>query len=397
VLTERTLRTWLWRNLGMTKARFRVLCDDLEKEGLVEYVLNGDESKEFLLAEARRRLRFSERMNAADRRRGRRKTSYTNKGPDLSAYEQASARALETHLALLAEQDWDVREIRRRLLGGKTLSAKMATRLIKSPAARVMRCQDFEKHQIPITGHTATVEVVPSLTQLENEEDQWLRIHFVVGRKRKSIAYRRQAHYRSPETVKLAIPLNNRSGPPACAWWPIWRDSVLDQVKTVATALVRRYHFRPHEATWFILTGLPPVLRPLRSEVRSLGAWRLIGPSDYDLDQLTYVKEELTLRIAPWISDAAVLSALKRFRTQALGKRDLRRPHLRTIKVLEFVDTSLRESGDKPDWGQMLRSWNRAMSSRPSWRYRSTSNFRTAYERAKTFMVLLSPVNQRRK
>ena len=386
------LRDWLKRALKISAPKFRVLWKELEKDGLINNVLDGHETKEGLLTESLHRLRFAQSMSKADRRTGRKTSKELSDQDHLSEYEQICASSVAKHLAYLADLDWDVRKVRERLLGGKTVSGRKAALLIRSPAARVMRYEDFEKHGVPILGHTATTEILPSLTHSRVEEDQALRFHITFRGKSVTFGYRRGIRHRLAESVELAVPIGSASGVSVCAWRPVWRGSVLDEVRILSLALAARYDFRVHEATWFVLTGAPPRFVPLLGLNSSSCTWPLIGPNKFDFEKMTFIKQQLDLNLAPWVSNRSVLSALEHYRFEALGKRDLRRPQFRTIKVLGFVSDALRRTGGPPDWDNLLHSWNKAVKTKAQWRYKNPSGLKTAYERAIKYMIMLQSI-----
>ena len=392
---ERELRARIKRSLGLATPRFNVLWKKLTKDGVVDFVLNGSETEEWLAQEARSHVDFFKSMALADDRRGRKKTVEMSVHAHMSEYEKLYASALASHLAGLADKDWDVGMIRDRLLGGKVISARKAKKLIQSPAAQMMRHADFEKAKIPILGHSASTQVVPNILRLNVEEDQWIKFFFKIGSRSQTVNYRRTTHYNTPNTAKLAVPISLADST-ACAWIRIWRGSILDEVRIVAERLQKHYGFRVQEATGFLLTGTPASFKPLVATSKGRAGSPLLNTRRFG-DEFTYMWDKLYLEISPWMSNRAVLSALQDFRKQSLGKRDLRRPHLRSIKVLRFVSDAARKSGGGLDWPDLLRSWNKSMTARPKWRFQSSATMKENYQRTVTNVVMQQPVAKSKK
>ena len=91
----------------------------------------------------------------------------------------------------------------------------------------------------------------------------------------------------------------------------------------------------------------------------------------------------ITLTAAPWISADVVKKNFRNVQQQVLTKDNQALP-IRSIKVLRFVERTVREEGELPPWPVLLTQWNRE---NPRWAYRSYRGLRQAYYRALSRVV----------
>jgi len=390
------LKAWVRQKAPCPARRFEVLWKHLVAIGLVEDVLIRGRDRDVLLEEAENQLGFVKAWREADRRTGKRRVEISTK-PFLSKYDEDCASAVGVYLAYLADRDWDVKTLRDRLFAGKPLKSKQAASLLNSQAARVMTLEAFQKRNIPLYGHETSIEWLPSMEKGASEEIAFFRVHISMnGGRGTSFGYRREETRRSSHAKRpeLAVPIKWFDGKTiVCGWLPVWPHSVLDEIRVVSTALVARYGFRPHEATWFLVTGARPLIDPLVALSHYSSTCPRVGPTAEGSDP-SIQRANLEITLTTWTSERAIISAVRAFQRKATGRKDRRKVSARSVSVLQFVATALRQAPGEPDWKQLYRSWEKTTRSAPGPHFRNSSDFKRAFERAVKSLILLQPVNK---
>jgi hypothetical protein len=305
----RKLKAKLRRDIPITDAKFETLWRELEKAEWVRWALDGDVEYPEFLGEARRRLSFAVQLSKADRRSGRRKVE-SRDDDYLSDADKDRASAVATYLALLADRDWDVKTLRTRIFEGRLLPNDEAQSLLQSQAARFLMREEFDQFRIPLLEHAAAIEVMPHPRRNQPEENSRLRIYLKVKGEYTYIDYRRVFSYESrlDNPLEIAIPDPGGAG---CTWLPVWRDSVLDEVRRVSESLADRYSFGPHQATWYLLTGTPPELDPLDWAETHKAGFPVVGPGKFDTSKPTFTLPVLRLHLTPWVSEEAITKVFR--------------------------------------------------------------------------------------
>lgn len=124
------------------------------------------------------------------------------------------------------------------------------------------------------------------------------------------------------------------------------RGSILDDLHWLGERLSKQFPWSPQEATWFVLTGEPP-LRPLietRLEVR-------------ESEDPPYTDARINLSIDATLLPEEVARHYSEVRARLLGGVRIRRAEARTLEIFQFVSARrLQESSST--WGDLVREWD---------------------------------------
>lgn len=150
----------------------------------------------------------------------------------------------------------------------------------------------------------------------------------------------------------------------------VWPGSVLAFLVNASKTLTLRYSpWEEYQATWFVLTGHAPSVRPLRVSYRQ---------SHFE----EYSHYVLTLQVEPWVPASTVLRTYRDLQRRLLG-RENRPLTLHALAVFEFV-TGRRAAGGKVSWRQLMQEWNSDPARKP---YRDPRQFQRTYERTEHAVV----------
>jgi len=157
-------------------------------------------------------------------------------------------------------------------------------------------------------------------------------------------------------------------------------------LRGLASWWAKVYGWEQEDMAWTILTGEAPRLESL--DVRVL--YHGLRPT------------RIVMTAEHWLPAEAVERNFKETQRRLLGG-DRRRPSVRSLAVLEFVEDQIRSEGTRPSWRELLRRWNAQF---PNWSYEDAANFHRVYHRALGKVVhpslrliggKLSPAEQRRR
>jgi len=131
-----------------------------------------------------------------------------------------------------------------------------------------------------------------------------------------------------------------------CTTVQVWPGSVLDEVRAISEELAELYHWDKAEATWFLLTGERPVVRPLRSTTTR-------RHKDWFTDAVT------SMEILPWVSRGTLSKLYRQVQRRLIGDNRKRDPV--TIEVFRFVtkEAGVDITDDDPCWRELAEKWNR--------------------------------------
>jgi hypothetical protein len=129
--------------------------------------------------------------------------------------------------------------------------------------------------------------------------------------------------------------------------------SPLSQLHAVSTRLAGRYGWRDYQATWFVLTGRPPLVWPL------------------DVEDFYVNERPVAIRVvaAPWVPARAVMEAYRRTQ-KTMGTPGQRPLSARRQALLDFIAQTPPGSHR-----QRLAAWNAEQSPRSQWRYSDVRRF----------------------
>jgi hypothetical protein len=161
---------------------------------------------------------------------------------------------------------------------------------------------------------------------------------------------------------------------------------VMKRLRKLADKLAWTYRWREGDATWFVLTGHAPPVRPVKVRVAISES---ISESINDYHPNT---AEIWLTADAWVDAKEVEQAFRNAQRQILGG-DARPLPERTLEAVKFVARRMREHG-KESWRERWEAWNSTCPTCPdgpacpgypkcqkSWRYKDFRGFRQTFVR----------------
>jgi hypothetical protein len=339
-----------------------------------------------------------------ERRLGQRKSGKKQEAtdehwfPDLSREEMLRAEVYGEYLAKVAASDYYVVRYRERVLGERTatLTPEQAHSLVRSLAAQALPPGFFHEMKIPVGDHN--VEILHQESGV-GEGDS------VVGH-----ATIRVRWSENPEGIEQRVPWAVPEGEDL-AWLEfmneggedddiaVWHDSLLGELQRVVSRLTERFPWREARATWFILTGEPPLVPPVT--VRYTLGHPLVRLKRFgDTRRFTY--GEVTISAAPWVSEKIVTEAYYNLQSRILPGKQNQPLGRRGLEVLRFVlqrenPLELTRARRRQIGKELVEAWNRKY---PHWSYdkygQPTSVFWDAYRDAEKSVLHPSWTHPRR-
>jgi hypothetical protein len=156
-------------------------------------------------------------------------------------------------------------------------------------------------------------------------------------------------HHREPIEPSFTVPASSivpthpRSD---LASTPLRRGSVLDELHWLGQRLSEQFPWDPRDATWFVLTGEPP-MRPLVELTCDVT----------ESEDPPYSQARISLSVDATLSPDEVANHYARVRDQLLGGVGIRRAEARTLEVFRFV-TARRVHHPGSTWGDLVRQWD---------------------------------------
>jgi hypothetical protein len=305
--------------------------------------------------------------------------------PQLDRKTELRAEVYGEYLAKVAADDLYVARYRKRVLGEPmaTLTPSQAYSLIRSAAAQTLPPGFFQRMRIPVGDHSAVVldyefeggegESVKDNATIrvwwpENPEGILKRVQSSVS----ASAYFRWLEFRNEKGVDDSI--------------LVQRNSVLGELQRVGNRLAEQFPWREDQATWFTLTGAPPLVSPLKIRYKWHPA-RVHLPSG---DTTRFTDGEVTISVVPWVPERSVSEAyfnLQRRILQVLHNQPLERPGLELLRfVLQREDPLRLDRARRRKVGKKLvEAWDRKY---PNWAFgqykQPTSAFWDAYNDAES-------------
>jgi len=345
-----------------------VIWDDLFLDGYVTDATDADGFSDLVVV-AKRRLKIWEDGVAQSQRTLSRKPLRESIRTERRS-EVERALAFSEYLAFLADTDPSIRRFRNRVLDRHLLNSAEAKALLNSPAARILPFAEFLALGIPLIGHQA---------QFGDSDYDWvtseIMIQVILDSSEGQITETRHILCDHPTRV-----IEDGDEPD---YWPnadiVWYsdapgfeagrsvlpESVLDELRLVAKSVVLKFPgWSEGAATWFVLTGIFPVILPIQVNNTVIRATE-------------YTQGLVTLIVEPWVSGQSVLKAYRRAQKDILGGQQ-RELSGRNIAVFRFVTAEYRMHRN-PSWQALMSAWNHAHQ---SWRYHDLRHFVQAYHRA---------------
>jgi hypothetical protein len=165
----------------------------------------------------------------------------------------------------------------------------------------------------------------------------------------------------------------------------VQRDSVLGELQRLASRLAEQFPWREVQATWFILTGEPPLVPPVKVRYTLRPVRVHLEPSG-DTERFTY--GEVIISAAPWVSEKIVAEAYYNLQSRILRSGQNRPLERRRLELLRFViqrenPLKLTRARRRRIGKELVEAWDRK---HPNWIYgdnpQPTSTFWEAYNDA---------------
>lgn len=154
----------------------------------------------------------------------------------------------------------------------------------------------------------------------------------------------------------------------------VWPGSVLDDLRDIGDQLAKEYHWHEAQATWFVLTGKPPIIRPLYTSTTTRHGGK-------------FTDAIVNLEVLPWVSWRTVLRLYRQIQSGLRVRETRKQPDARAIEVFRLVT---REAGaevkDSNQWASLLGKWLREHPAEAT--LTSPSRLRQYYNRAKKALLL---------
>ena len=313
-----------------------------------------------LLDAARVRLVRIQAEHKQQRRRAQ-KEEFRDPDEHVTSEERLRARMFSRYLGRLALRRPDVRRIQKTFFNDDLLTLTQAVRLLRQQAPRFKQIGYFAERGIDLKSHKS-YWYDPDFGKEQPagfSENTGIRVEWEHG----------------CDHIKEGVDLDNASRhngeslevPGLTSPVTILRMSVFDQIRSVSVALSQHYDWAVVDATLFILTGMPPSLKPI--EVNQTGGWR----NDH-----THFR--LNISVEPWVSPRTVMNIYRDVQRAAIGRQS--RPFSeKNLMLVDFVSMRLNNEEETPAWRDLMAEWNRDHRGQPEWQYDDVRIFSRDYKR----------------
>jgi hypothetical protein len=321
----------------------------------------------------------------------------------LTAADAARSRAISEYLAFKAESTRAVVDFRREFTGGKVLPVELAREFLLSRALSHLPLAFFRQHHAPVLGHhTHAIDA----RRWQDSEGFWraegtmqigwdggtCQTRYECQQTRSAKGMLLQAgSFESLETPGHLLKMRSweemEDGPEG-EWvylidaWPRCttsapigdgagdepQPSVLSQLRRLSLYLANRYHWRPMDATWFVLTGFVPTVRP------ATWAIEYVGCDDHQYRQVI-------LKYDPWLSIESLKMICQHIRQEMLG--DQGKPLGKKAWTLFQFVFRRKQADPSIHWATFCDQWNSENLDAPEERrYKFWNSMPAAYHRA---------------
>jgi hypothetical protein len=318
--------------------------------------------------------------------------------PELSREEMLRAEVYGEYLAKVAAAHFYVARYRKRVLGERTatFTPDQAHSLIRSPAAQALPTSFFRGVRIPVGDHDAAF--LDPESHLDEEES--------VG----DYATIRVRWSENPEGIEWSVQSVVTEGKDGTRLWfrnekgkdefiAVRRDSVLGELQRRSSRLTEQFPWREAQATWFILTGEPPLVPPVEVRYTSRPARVHLKPSG-DTERFGY--GEVNISAAHWVSEQIVAEVFFNLQQRILPGEQNRTLGWRRLELLRFVlerenPVELTRASRRRIGKELVEAWDKE---KPHWAYvqydQPTSAFWDAFNDAESQVMYPSWTHPRK-
>lgn len=286
---------------------------------------------------------------------------------ELSEAENERARGLAVYYAALASEEAYVVKFREGILGDEMLRPDAAKEWVTSVAAQCVSPDAYatlRQMQSP-PGHPEI-----EITDMENGAERF-----------DLVAKLRDRGTGETLTSRLSLPdgLAIHNVTLGEEQIEVYEGMTLDCLRLYGERLAKQYGWDREQAMWFILTDIPPSVHPLDSTTR----FTLLGGPGHPW---TAKRQEVTITVDPWVSEATLLETYRRLRHDLRGKQG--RTSLKTLTLFRFIterdgltpQLKVETRSEAVPWTARMKKWNDLHEEAHSdWEYKDRANFRAAY------------------
>jgi hypothetical protein len=266
--------------------------------------------------------------------------------PEVGQYESLRAVVLSEYLAKIASTDPTVDQFRNDILGGELLTPEPARAFLSSPATRYLGRGIWRTNGIPAK-HTATL-LDENYGHTEDGPFHWVQV------RTDPLGETHAVFIPNPQSYDHLTYLAENGRPERVTFW---RGSVLGDLHKLCKELVKAHPWDIDEATWFVLTGEMPLVRPIRAKTTS----------SFVPDGRAY--NSISLVIQPWVSPETVEVAYRQLQKRVIGG-DYGRISDKNLNLLRFVAGQVDDAGNLPKGEVLVKAWDKKWKNeRPEWCY----------------------------
>jgi hypothetical protein len=318
--------------------------------------------------------------------------------PELSSEEMLRAEVYGEYLAKVAAADYHVARYRKSVLGERTatLTPDQANSLIRSPAAQAFPTNFFRRMRIPAGNHNAAfLEHESDLDERESVGDYGI-IRVRWSENPEGIERKVLSAVTEGEDLTW-LDFKNEKGEDD--FMAVRQDSVLGELQRLASRLTEQFPWREAQATWFILTGEPPLVPPVKARYTLRPVRVHSEPSD-DTERFEY--GEVTISAAPWVSEQIVAEAFFNLQQRILPSKQNRPLEQPRLELLRFIlkrenPIELTRARKRRIGKELVEAWDKK---KPNWSYgqyaQPTSAFWEAFNDAESQVMYPSWTHPRK-
>jgi hypothetical protein len=272
--------------------------------------------------------------------------------PEVGRYESLRAAVLSEYLAKMATIDPEVVRFRNEVLDGEVLTSAEANTFLSSPASRFLTREVWQSLGIPIQ-HTATL-VEEERFPTESGLSHFVQVRIDPPGVMEALFWDIPSHIPVEKSYGYLTCQVGDGLPKRVSFWP---HSVLGNLRKLCKELVKAHPWDIDEATWFVLTGEPPLVRPIRART----------PSSWKPGIRAYTTISLT--VEPWVPPETVEAAYRQLQKQVIGGKAGRIGD-KNLNLLRFVAERADAAGKLPKGHALVEEWDKKWGQeRPQWSY----------------------------
>jgi hypothetical protein len=253
--------------------------------------------------------------------------------PEVGQYERLRADVLSEYLAKMAAINPEVIRFRSDVLTGELLTLEQARAFLSSPATRYLKREVWQTYGIPAR-HIATL-LDENRGRTEDGPFHWVRLRTDPPGEEHTVFIPNPQSY---DSLYLA-----EDGFRRITFWP---GSVLGELRTLCKELTKVHPWDIDQATWFVLTGETPFVRPIRAKKQE--TWLIDGRA----------YTTISLTVQPWVPPEQVETVYRQLQKQVIGGAHGRVSD-KNLNLLRFVIDRADGSGNLPKGKGLVKDWDK--------------------------------------